>query len=773
MRAWRMGLVVLCGLVAMSASAQFVWDGGAAPDGNWSADNWTGTAPAASFSDDFQFDGTTGLVNTNDLTGGTANSITFNSGAGAFTLEGNAITLGGDIENYSASSQTINLDMVMMGATRTVNTWSNNITLGGVLSGAGGLTKGNTDNDLYLTGDNTFTGPVWIQRDALFVDSINSVSGGSASSSLGAPTTEADGTITFGTGYRGGALRYTGTGETTDRRIKFAGLGGATLAQDGTGHLEFTGDTVNANDWEYRMLLTGSTAGTAEFSGVIGQGTTTSNSVLKQGTGTWTLSGNNTYLGGTEVQAGTLKLDRSGGTLADSGSVTVSGGTLEVVQSDTVGDVTLSSGSITGAGTLTANSVTANNGSGTTTISAELGGSGSFTKSGAGQVSVTTTSDSFSGDIDLQGGTIEVQADNALGTGTLTMADGTTLDALDNTEFDVTNDIDINGDVNFGVGVTRMLTLDGDVDLGSSDRVISYRSGGNGNFTLFFNGEISGSGRMILDSFAGNDYVHLSNTGNSMAGVTLVDGALLLEGGMAENETTLGSGTFIVQSGTLAAQGHQTAQIYNDVLLQGDVKIVSANGDVEIYGDVDLDGGTRTISMFSNAGEEEINGVISNGGLTLAKDGSAPGGRTMSLGGVNTYTGDTVIGADTTLLLTDDAALSFDIDGAGVNNDLSGDGSLSLAGDFIFDLTGASTTSGTVWQIIDAGLLGDTTHEGSFSVVNFNDVNDDGLWNRSANGTVYQYDESGGTLTVIPEPAAIGLMLASGAIFLLRRRLVI
>ncbi|MFO1489563.1 MAG: autotransporter-associated beta strand repeat-containing protein [Kiritimatiellia bacterium] len=69
--------------------------------------------------------------------------------------------------------------------------------------------------------------------------------------------------------------------------------------------------------------------------------------------GSVSLTGNNTYTGLTDVQAGTLPLNRSGGAIAITAAVQVSGGTLAVTQSDTVGAVTLASGTISGAGTLT------------------------------------------------------------------------------------------------------------------------------------------------------------------------------------------------------------------------------------------------------------------------------------------------------------------------------------------------------------------------------------------------------------------------------------
>ena len=59
-----------------------------------------------------------------------------------------------------------------------------------------------------------------------------------------------------------------------------------------------------------------------------------------------TLNADNTYTGLTTVFAGTLTLNRAGGTIANTAAVTVAGGTLAVAQSDTVGAVTLLSGTI-------------------------------------------------------------------------------------------------------------------------------------------------------------------------------------------------------------------------------------------------------------------------------------------------------------------------------------------------------------------------------------------------------------------------------------------
>jgi autotransporter-associated beta strand protein len=83
---------------------------------------------------------------TNDLTGITVNGITFDATAGAFKLQGNAVTLGGTITINSTDTQTINLPLALL-VTQSVNAIAGNIMIGpgasgtGVISGTGGLNK--------------------------------------------------------------------------------------------------------------------------------------------------------------------------------------------------------------------------------------------------------------------------------------------------------------------------------------------------------------------------------------------------------------------------------------------------------------------------------------------------------------------------------------------------------------------------------------------------------------------------------------------------------
>lgn len=71
--------------------------------------------------DSLFFDGSTGLSPNNDFTANTVfNGLTFNSGAGAFTLGGNDIKLGADLTNGSSAAQIINLPLNLNGANRSL-----------------------------------------------------------------------------------------------------------------------------------------------------------------------------------------------------------------------------------------------------------------------------------------------------------------------------------------------------------------------------------------------------------------------------------------------------------------------------------------------------------------------------------------------------------------------------------------------------------------------------------------------------------------------------
>jgi autotransporter-associated beta strand protein len=162
-----------------------------------------------------------------------------------------------------------------------------------------------------LFGLNTFGGGVFIKRSNLFVNSLGTAG---TASSVGTGST-----ITLGTsgGNLSGTLIYTnGTGDTTDRTIDLAGglnsINGSAIDHSGTGLLKFTHDMTSSSTPTRSLTLQGSTAGIGEFAGVIKDHNSTNQTYLyKAGTGTWILSGANTYSGGTTSAAGKLVIINS------------------------------------------------------------------------------------------------------------------------------------------------------------------------------------------------------------------------------------------------------------------------------------------------------------------------------------------------------------------------------------------------------------------------------------------------------------------------------
>lgn len=296
-----------------------------------SADNNLGAAPGSNVDDQLTLDGGT-LQTTASLVIASTRRITVGVSGGTF-------------DTAAATTTTVN----------------------SVILGSGPITKVGAGT-LIFTAVNTYSGKTSIQEGTLSVASLNSVAtpAQSAGSSLGTPSNAANGTIDMGSGSTAGALVYTGTGETTDRVVNLAGTtGGATLDQSGTGAVKFTSDFTATGAGSKVLTLQGSTTGTGEISGAIvdNSGTNTT-SVVKAGSGTWVLSGANSYAGTTTVNGGTLVIS---GTQASTGATTVNGGTLQVGAGGT-GSITASTVTVGNGGTLS--------GSGTIATSTIIGSGG-------------------------------------------------------------------------------------------------------------------------------------------------------------------------------------------------------------------------------------------------------------------------------------------------------------------------------------------------------------------------------------------------------------
>jgi autotransporter-associated beta strand protein len=233
-------------------------------------------------------------------------------GAGEFTVE----QAGTMLKNITTG---VNHNGLMAGATfgmdttkaTTVQELSGKITDSKGPGGGSVSIKKCGAGTLKLSGANTHSGQTIITGGTLSIDSFNSVVKGKASSSLGAPKTDANAEIMIS---GGSTLVYTGKGETTDRNLNLPGAGDSiTLDQSGTGLLKLTSSFVMSGYGENKtVVLAGSSAGTGELAfnidNVYDRKEKATTSITKSGTGTWTLSGTNTYSGPTTVTMGTLQL---------------------------------------------------------------------------------------------------------------------------------------------------------------------------------------------------------------------------------------------------------------------------------------------------------------------------------------------------------------------------------------------------------------------------------------------------------------------------------
>ncbi|MEI6605367.1 MAG: autotransporter-associated beta strand repeat-containing protein [Verrucomicrobiota bacterium] len=203
---------------------------------------------------------------------------------------------------------------------------------------------------------NSYTGKTIVTPGTLSVASINSVATNvglntvhSASSCLGAPISVANGTIDLGfaTLQGGATLIYTGTGETTDRVLNFAGNASSpvTLDQSGSGLLKFTSACTRTGSNALAVTLQGAGNGELVY------GLPMVGALTKAGNGTWTLDGNNQHTGTTTISGGSLVIGSAGqfGSGSYGGAIAISSGANLTYNSSAAQTL---AGVVSGAGTL-------------------------------------------------------------------------------------------------------------------------------------------------------------------------------------------------------------------------------------------------------------------------------------------------------------------------------------------------------------------------------------------------------------------------------------
>lgn len=257
-----------------------------------------------------------------------ASGGTFFSGAAKIFTNNFTLAGTGNTENRGAlridSGVLVSGNIALTADSSIGNSGTGPSTISGVISGTGfgirGATTGN--QPVVLSGTNTFTGKTTLAGANAF--SVSNINNAGNPGNLGT-----NGTIDFGITTTGGTLIYTGAGETTDRVVNLAGTtGGGTITQSGTGLLKFTSNLTATGAGIKTLTLNGSTAGTGEISGSIADNSATNKTnVTKDGTGTWTLSGNSSFTGNVTINAGPLVVTQNNSLGTGTKTITATNGT--------------------------------------------------------------------------------------------------------------------------------------------------------------------------------------------------------------------------------------------------------------------------------------------------------------------------------------------------------------------------------------------------------------------------------------------------------------
>jgi len=375
----------------------FGYNAGSSFTANWQPSDSAINAGSFRVSSDGSLGGVGGAPSTSFQTGESYTEDDLNNGDVQPQFDGGTLALSGDAS--------LSNDFTINDAGGNIDTQGNNATVSGTFSGTGGLTK-KGEGTLTLTGANSYGGGTTIEGGTLVANTAT-LPGDVANNASLVMDQGTDGT--FGGAISGsGSLTKTGSGT-----LVLSGAnsyGGGTTIEGGTlvaNTATLPGDVAN----NASLVMNQGTDGT--FGGAISG----SGSLTKTGGGTLVLSGANSYSGGTAIESGTLVANTAtlpgdvannanlvlnqatdgtfAGVISGSGSLTKTGGgtlTLSGANSYT-GGTTIQNGMLvadtgTLSGTVVNNSVLVLNQTQDGAFNGAISGSGMVKKTGAGTLHI-------------------------------------------------------------------------------------------------------------------------------------------------------------------------------------------------------------------------------------------------------------------------------------------------------------------------------------------------------------------------------------------------
>ena len=512
------------------------------------------------------------------------------------------------------------------------------------LTGAVGFEYWHASNygTIVLNGTNDFTQNVIMNAPGT-ISCARIGNKGSTTSNLGAGTT-----FTFATA-NGPRLLYTGIGETTDRIFDIQV--NSIIEQAGTGNLKFISATASSTATSKILTLQGSTVGTGEFNAPLVNGSG-SLSLLKSGSGRWTLSAANTYTGTTTVADGTLALSGTNGSAAaSSGYILTTGGTLLLENTASANNTNRLSNT---------SSVTLNGG---TLNFSNDGGAASFSET-VGAVVIGQGANTIAASQAASGQTSTLTVTNLTRTSGTVNFSGTGLGA------DTRNRILITGQTNGLIG--SWATCNGS-QLAAYDSTMGVIPASDSAYT-----DIAARGSVITNA---SSNVRINSSGSGGA-ITLSD-------------TTTAVSTLLQNTATDAAidTAGKTLRVATVLLPDGkaSVTVGAAANDGTLT--AATAGDSLTLANYATNASLTVNAAVANN--TSASSLMTMGAGTVTLKGANTYTGTTALNGGALVL---DSTATQSLAGA-----ISGTGSLVKENTNRLTLAGANTYSGATF--INKGVV--------------------------------------------------------------------
>lgn len=555
-------------------------------------------------------------------------------------------------------------------------------------------------------------------------------------------------------------------------------------------------------------------------------GSASAASIYKYGNGTLTLSGNNSYTGLMSIQTGVVSVQSNNAlgssstaaaytTVRDGSSLQLSGANLSIAERLILagqgyngngalwnssgnnvlsGNITLNTANTriqtdTGSSlTLTASTLYGNStaggslevgGAGTLKVSSNIANSvGAITKKDGGTL-VLAGSNSYTGPLSVQAGTVSVQNNNALSNQATTVSGGATLafDSSSNGNLIVagqpagsTLTIDIAGTGVGGAGAIRNTggnnSYTGNLTMSGSSLITA-----NAGTSLALNGGmISGAGSTLTfgssSSVSGTGLNGNIAVGSTLSGMNLVkngSGNLTVQGGGSVGTVNVNQGKMVVQSSTLNTGSLTVAASTSLLIASGGVVNVTGSAS---FASGTLSGSTGTLQVNGN-NTLTFNGTISAPSMTLVLNGGSRGTNasplTVNLSGANITVGSIVITGDTILDFGNSAGTTL----SSLNLDVQNGAKVTVVG---WMSTVNQATQSTIWSTtgtVNSSSLG-TSNQTSSTNTDLGQITFSNPTGSTGNTTTWVADTSSGwfdhEIRPTPEPATYGLIMASGCL---------